>query len=202
MIWNGIFWKNKKFPYPMSRKRLQPELFEQFPKAKESILEYAYGNLADLTTDSLQLYIVDTLIPKFLESDNLPVGSEEAILLQMFQDSPPSDITIWSGFCYDGRKKTEYVDGNEKPSQRFHQLQFAQDYLKNIEPQCHRWIQLSETEIEELIQDEILEEKYLIAGYSYDDEQGSKELEFHADTCEFLHEEANQRFLHGGILSV
>jgi hypothetical protein len=61
----------------------------------ESILEYAYGNLADLTTDSLRLYIVDTLIPKLLQSDNLPVGSEEAILLQMFQDSPPTDITIW-----------------------------------------------------------------------------------------------------------
>jgi hypothetical protein len=49
-------------------------------------LEYAYGNLADLTTDYLWLYIVDTLIPKLLQSDNLPVGSEEAILLQMFKD--------------------------------------------------------------------------------------------------------------------
>jgi hypothetical protein len=122
MIWNQIFRQNKKFPYPTSQKRLQPELFEQFPDAKELILEYAYGNLPDLTTDSLRLYIVDILIPKLLQSDNLPVGSEEAILLQMFQDTPPSDITIWRwlkwfGFRYDGHKKTCYADGHEKPSQ-------------------------------------------------------------------------------------
>jgi hypothetical protein len=53
MIWNQIFRQNEKFHYPTSRKQLQPELFEQSPEAKESILEYAYGNLADLTTDYL-----------------------------------------------------------------------------------------------------------------------------------------------------
>jgi hypothetical protein len=43
------------------------------------------------------------------------------------------------------------VDGHEKPSQRFHQLQFAEDYPKQIEPEFHRWIHLSETEIQQLI---------------------------------------------------
>ena len=68
-------------------------------------------------------------------------------------------------------------------------------------PRCHCWIQLSETEVQELIQDETLEEKYLIASYSYDDEQGIKHLEFHVETCGFLHEEANRRYPYGGMLS-
>jgi hypothetical protein len=42
----------------------------------------------------------------------------------------------------------------------------------------------------------------LIASYSYDDEQGTKYLEFHVDTCKFLHEEANRRFPYGGMISV
>jgi hypothetical protein len=207
MQWNRIFRQHEKFPYPTSQKRLQPEFFDRFPEAKESILEFAYGNLADLTTESLRLYIVNTLIPELVRSANLPVGSEELNLLQRFTNSPPSETTIWRwlkwfGFRYDGRKKTYYVDGHEKPSQRFHRLQFAEEYLKIIEPRCHRWIQLPETEVQELIQDETLEEKYLIASYSYDDEQGIKHLEFHVDTCGFLHEEANRRYPYGGMLSV
>jgi hypothetical protein len=42
----------------------------------------------------------------------------------------------------------------------------------------------------------------LIPGYSYDDEQGTNYLEFHVDTCDFLHKEANCRFLHCEMLSV
>jgi hypothetical protein len=109
MQWNQIFREQEKFPYPTSRTRLQPEFFERFPKAKESILEYAYENMADsLTTDFLRLYIVDTLIPELIQAAN-SVGSEEATFLQMLTDSPPSETTIWHwlkwfGFWYDGQK--------------------------------------------------------------------------------------------------
>jgi hypothetical protein len=100
----------------------------------------------------LQLCIINTLIPKYVQSADQPVGSEEAIFLQMFMNLPPLETSIWRwlkwfGFCYDGCKKTYYVNGHEKPSQRFHPLQFAEEHLKNIEPQCHHWIQLPETEV-------------------------------------------------------
>jgi hypothetical protein len=38
MQWNRIFRQHEKFPYPTSQKRLQPEFFDRFPEAKESIL--------------------------------------------------------------------------------------------------------------------------------------------------------------------
>ena len=94
------------------------------------------------------------------------------------------------GFRYDLKKKVFYVDGHEKPAQRFDRKVFVQMYLQELEPQMHRWISLPITELNRLRQDE-LESLSEELGYRYTDKTtGLKMIEFHVDDHSYLFKRA------------
>ena len=104
--------------------------------AKKSILDYAHNNLADLTLEYVRHHVVKTVLPDFISK----AESDEAKYLGAYYiEHPPSITTVWRwmrrlGFKYDTRKKSFYVDGHERPEQRFHRARFCEEYLTKLEP--------------------------------------------------------------------
>jgi hypothetical protein len=72
--WNMEFRKNNKYVHPnpivRSGKCPEPSLFEHFPETKDAIKRFTNGNLADLTTELLQDFIVTNLHPGSLKSQD------------------------------------------------------------------------------------------------------------------------------------
>ena len=76
-------------------------------------------------------------------------------VLQSYLDHKPSLSTArrWVrklGFSYHAQKKSYYVDGPEKPEQKFHRYKLFEKYLVKDEIRMHRWIQYSNEEIDKL----------------------------------------------------
>jgi hypothetical protein len=81
--------------------------------------------------------------------------SDEYKRLERYLSQPPAYSTVvkWVhslGFKGDSAKKSYYVDGHEKPEQQEHRAQFINQYLTKIEPRCHRWVQLTVDELQQI----------------------------------------------------
>jgi hypothetical protein len=85
------------------------------------------------------------------------------------------------GFTRDLSRKTYYVDGHEKPEQQEHRAKFITTYMTEIEPRCHRWVQLSMKELDRMECNTIILNK----GFRYQD-KGTDMVEFHVDDHEEL----------------
>lgn len=104
----------------------------------------------------------------------------------------PSYMTVlrwvyYLGFKQDNFKKSYYVDGHEHPSQIAHRNKFTNQYLTNLEPRSHRWVQIPKDVYEATIA--LLPTRPLACGYEYENEM----LEFHVDDHDCLQEYATPR---------
>ncbi|KAI2509788.1 hypothetical protein MHU86_4641 [Fragilaria crotonensis] len=80
------------------------------------------------------------------------------------------------GFCYDTRKKSFYVDGHEREDVVSNRTQFCATYLKELEPYCNRWVQISKSKAMTLPNVDVE------MGHSYFDIiQDEEHIEFHVD---------------------
>ena len=70
------------------------------------------------------------------------------------------------GFKQDNFKKSYYVDGHEHPSQIAHRNKFTNQYLTNLEPRSHRWVQIPKDVYEATIA--LLPTRPLACGYEYE----------------------------------
>ncbi len=211
MNWNRHFRKRDKFQHPNPVVRCgkipEPSLFEHFPESKNAIKRFANGNLADLTTEFLRDFVItDLLVRLSLDTD---AADERKELLECHKEKPPSMTTGWRwmrrlGHEHCARKKSFYVDGHERAEQRFHRKEFSEDYLLKLEPYCHRWLQVTEHEVNKWIEDPGVnfDKQYVRCGHSYEDDDGWAMLEFHVDTNEFIFEEASRRHEFGGTTSI
>jgi len=86
------------------------------------------------------------------------------------------------GFKQDKFKKSFYVDGHEHLSQILHWSKFTTEYLTNLEPRSHRWVQIPAYEYQTLISSLPDKDTLLFLGYQFiDPNTGIVMLEFHVD---------------------
>ena len=106
---------------------------------------------------------------------------------------PPSYSTIlrWMHilkFTYCTKRKSYMVDGHEHLSQCKHRDWFTNEYIRILEPRCHRWVQMTLNEF-----DNLPERKDILAkGYSYTGIAGAQMIELHVDKHECLQRYANK----------
>jgi hypothetical protein len=212
--WNRQFRKQDKFQHPNPAvpdgKIPEPSLFEHFPESKDAVKRLANGNLADLTTEFLRDFIFADLRVKLLK-DTDAVDDRKELLECHKERPPPSTTTVWRwmrrlGHEHCARKKSFCVDGHERAEQRFHRKEFSEEHLLKLEPCCHRWLQVTEDQVNNWIDnpDVNFDRQCVRCGHSYDndDDDGWAMLEFHADTNEFIFQEASPRHEFGGTTSI
>ena len=105
------------------------------------------------------------------------------------------------GFKYDYEKKCYYVDGHDKPEQKFHRFEFTKEYLTKIELQSHRWVQFTLEEAIDLKKDKKIAEKLKGKYYYKCNKTGKKMVEYHVDDADYFHTYANEKYIYGGNLS-
>ena len=82
------------------------------------------------------------------------------------------------GFTYSTKRKLYMVDGHKHPAQRKHHNEFTAEYLTILETRCHRWIQMTKAEFDELPE----RSEILNTGYTYTGVDGNAMMELHVGT--------------------
>jgi hypothetical protein len=142
-------------------------------------------------------------------NDGATNNTNEGCLLQFYIDHPISISTTlrWLrqlGFSYNSRKKSFFVDGHERPNVVARRNEFCIQYLSQLEPRTHRWIQVTKQAVEQWKADKtILDDE--TRGYQYHcADKDTDMVEFHVDDLPFLHDMAQEmgNGAFGGNLSV
>lgn len=168
--WNNLFrsrelWAHPRGP-PGVRSRSDPPLFQLFPEAKTSIVEWCHSNIRDLSCEKLHAYIHDTLIPERLlprwremraeivGEPPLPddVNEQRVMFLKAYGLTQLSlrTVLVWMhhlGMKYANRSKSFYVDGHERPDVIESRINFVFKYLREWEPYCHRFVRLTSEDL-------------------------------------------------------
>ena len=200
---NFMFSKNGgKFPHPnpniAADKKNTPKLLEFFPEAVTYIKKFVTENLATFSCALLDKELENKIIPALIKDAKGVPGYESSPgyhLLQQFEEKPATygQVYRWVkylGYTMDGQKKSYYVDGHEKPEQREHRNLLTAKYLAELEPYCHRWVQITEEKYQMLALDELKD--LLINGHQYEDPGGQWMREFHVDDHEKFQEIGNE----------
>ena len=128
-------------------------------------------------------------------------------VLQSYVNRAPSLATVWRwlktcGFKYDVEKKTFFVDGHERKENRKHRFTFCTKYLKKMELQMFRWIQISKDTAEKLVEENKIPAKLKPAHKYYNNETGEDMYEYHVDDEDYFSEYGNTHYDFGGNWSV
>ena len=197
------------FPNPRVRRRgraaMLPPMLDSNPDLKEYLVTYAKENLSNLTAELLYSYLQETAMPALLEQRRRETGNGEMTMEELLKENQLKTLTLrtiynWMdrlGFKYETRKKCYYVDNHEKPENVSYRGKFIDRYLE-YEKRMHRWIQIPNNEVLQLVEEgKLLEGE----GHRYEDANGNDMVEFHVDDSdEFLDRVEGTRF--GGHLSV
>ena len=211
--WHLTFKHRGLFPHPnpivASGKKPLPPLLEAFPEVKAAINEFCRKNLEVLTADLLQDFIATKLQLPEVEA----VDTQVRTILERYRARPPHPSTVlrWMsalGYHYSPKRKTYYVDGHEKPAQRFERKLFVTKYLE-LERRMYRWIQFPFATLQNLVANPQTEAEGhlrtldLSRGYRYKEDDDDM-IEFHVDENEyFLYKAMNDSTNNcGGWLSV
>ena len=167
---------------------------------------FILDHLDHLIVEILRGVLINKIIPSLKEDIEADGTAEANIdgynLLRHYMAKPPSYMTVlrwvyYLGFKQDNFKKSYYVDGHEHPSQIAHRNKFTNQYLTDLEPRSHRWVQIPKDVYEATIAS--LPTRPLACGYEYENEM----LEFHVDDHDCLQEYATHLWPEfGGTLSV
>ena len=82
--------------------------------------------IIDMTIERVAHHIKTEIIPRHNIVGNHDAATGQNVR-QRYASSPPSLTTVWRwiklvGFRYDNEKKSFYIDGHEKPEQKFHRV--------------------------------------------------------------------------------
>jgi hypothetical protein len=104
--WNKAFRRMGMFPHPnpIIASGITPEapIFVLFPEAKTALISFARDNLDTLSTDSLHLFVTDTLLPLLYSSMTEIDKQDEACMsmVRRWREKPPSPVTTSSVKLY------------------------------------------------------------------------------------------------------
>jgi hypothetical protein len=145
------------------------------------------------------------------DESQMPNTIKDSILMA-YNDKPISMSTVWRwlkrlGFDYCSRRKSFFVDGHERPDVVLYRNEFCTNYLSKLEPQTHRWIQVTKETVERWKLEKRIpnDESTAARGYAYRDQSSEEDMmEFHVDDFDFLHSVADEMGFGavGGNLSV
>jgi len=171
MRWNWMFHSKERWSHPRgspnARNRSDPPLFQLFPEAKTSILQWCHSNIRDLSCKTLHSFVHDTLIPDQLlprwraeriecgVADELPddEGQQKIMFLKVYGLSSIClrTVLVWMhhlGMKYANKSKSFYVDGHERRDVVESRARFVYKYLREWEPYyCHRFVRLTKEEL-------------------------------------------------------
>jgi hypothetical protein len=107
--------------------------------------------LAELTAELLRDFIITKLLPGLLK--NIAIHDEQKELLCFYKENLPAILTVrrWMqrlGYKYCTQKKSFYVDDHKRAKQRFHRKEFTEEYSLKLEPNSHRWLQVSKAQLD------------------------------------------------------
>jgi len=149
--WNIAFCINECFNNPNPHVALgkvpHPPFLEAFPFIKRHIRDFCLLDLANLSIDKVQNYVISTAVPKCMTRDGVSI-EEKDMFLKRYGLETISHPTIYRwmtnvlGFSYCDRQKTYYVDGHEREDVVLYRNEFCKRYLTTYEPRCMRWLQL------------------------------------------------------------
>ena len=191
-----------------------PRILVDNPEQAMSIRAFVRTNLDRLTVEKVYTYIDESIFPRIAseyidrnqQELNKGPGDDEIQcltkqeLLKHYGLSTFGITTAWRwmralGMRYDERRKNYYVDGHERDDVVVSRWIFIRKYLQR-EIQMHRWVQITEKEMQKL------DDNLINVGYHYvNPDTGDSMYEFHVDANKSF-----QTFSHttdyGGNLSV
>jgi hypothetical protein len=205
--WSKMFvYGGGKFAHPRPEKlkprKYVPDIFKLCPESKEMILNFCEKNLQDFTVEKLQIEFKQNILPKLkrdaLNSDyidhlknNIPcIGTMNRWV---------RDGLEWG---YGNQKKDFYCDKHEAKEQKVDRNDFVVDYVEDFEPRMHRWIQLTEAEVDKAIEEKNLPKHMKKFGKKYDAEDGTPMMQFHVDDHKWLFEKGHNDHKLGATINM
>jgi hypothetical protein len=98
-VWNRVFQQDGKFLHPnhyiSNGMKPKPAIFDVFPEAAAMTCEFVYSHLDHFNVEMLRNELIMNIIPelkKKAEDEQVPVDSNEFILLSWLSSQPPSWI--------------------------------------------------------------------------------------------------------------
>ena len=164
MKWFHVFRSNNEsFMNIMSRhqqKKHHSPLLDANRYFKDELLQFAKNNLSTLRIELIHNHVHEVMLPDLLQKRKEETGNNMLTMEQMLGEYGLKKLTIMTmyrwmrslGFQYSVKTKTYYVDGHERPDVVKYRIEFIKRY-KKFELQSHRWIQLSETDVDLIIKE-------------------------------------------------
>ena len=146
--------------YTNFSKKKSPQLLDNNPDTKEAIISYCNNNLGDLTSYTLQDFIINTCLPQILqkrkeEMNNPHLDIEFVMKENNIKQLCRQTVSKWLNllvYKYCECKKSYYCDSHEKPENVQYRYAYIDRYLKR-ELKCYRQIQLSEEKYLEMLEE-------------------------------------------------
>ena len=194
----------------ISDKVKYPPFLENNPDIREAIISFCNSNLLEMSTFTVQEYIIGTCLPQLLEQRRKELNNPQLQMEFIMKENNFSTVcrqTVgkWLnllGFRYCERKKSYYCDSHEKPENVAYRYKYIDRYLER-EFKCYRWIQMSKDKYQHLLD---RGEVFCGLPYEYKDDHGDDFVEFHVDDCELFSDWNNwpdlDSAMFGGCLSV
>ena len=207
--WSKMFVCNGgKFAHPnpekLKPKKYVPLIFTLCPESRDMVVDFATKNLADLTAEALREEFKDNILPKLKAEFTTDLNRE---YLDYLSDNIPCGETFrkWIkeglGWSQDGAKKSFYVDDHENPEQRAARKAFVKRYMEELEPHMHRFIQVTEEEVDEAMANSQLPQHFKRFGKKYDS-NGTTMYEFHVDDHDWFFNYGDKKYEFGAQLSM
>ena len=175
-------------PFSLIKKKKLPALLDSNPDITEAIISFCNNNLLELSTHTLQEFIIGTCLPQLLqkrrkELNNPDIDMEFIKKENNLKTVCSQTVGTWMnllGYRYCETKKSYYCDSHERPENIAYRYKYIDRYLER-EFRCFRWIQVTEEKYNEMINDGSI---FTGEPYHFVNDLGQKSLEFHVDDCE------------------
>ena len=206
---------NESFMNIMSRqqqKNHHSPLLDANKDFKDELLQFAKTNISTLRIELIHNHVHEVMLPDLLQKRIEETGNNMLTLEEVLSEYGLKKLTIMTlyrwmrslGFNYSVKTKTYYVDGHERPDVVEYRIEFIKRY-KKCELQSHRWVQLSETEVDLLIKEGCEGEDKGFKkhqGYKYTNDSNITMFEFHVDDHSSFPDRVQHYPQFGGDLSV
>ena len=134
-------------PFTVSDKKKLPIFLDNNPDIREAIISFCNGNLLELSTITLQEFIIKKCLPQLLENrraelNNPSLGMDFILKENNIKTVCRQTIAKWMnllGYRYCERKKSYYCDSHEKPDNVAYRYKHIERYFER-ELQCNRWM--------------------------------------------------------------
>ena len=152
--WLRLFRSNSEsFPNPhyvRYGKILLPQLLDNYPTFKNSLVKEMDTNLAHLSGEFVHRYVMDTGLPAIMKERRKELDDDTTFTIKdLLNENGLTKISLstiyrWMdtlGFKYNERKKCYYVDNHESEENVTYRNGFLTRYF-TYELRSHRWIQI------------------------------------------------------------